>query len=141
MRHMKSAVTGTLQEKNGKFYLVLRIPDSTGKLHQKWVSTGLPVQGNQRRARQLLDAKLVELQADYDRRSRQAGWAVAEVGEVPFNEVVRRWMTRKRSEVAPSTFEGYEPYYRTPAAVFPQARPDYERGIAHRPGKLLRVPA
>ena len=118
MRHMKSAVTGTLQEKNGKFYLVLRIPDSTGKLHQKWVSTGLPVQGNQRRAKQLLDAKLVELQADYDRRSRQAGWAVAEVGEVPFDEVVRR-MTRKRSEVAPSTFEGYEhitsrllPYFR-----------------------------
>ena len=63
MRHMKSAVTGTLQEKNGKFYLVLRIPDSTGKLHQKWVSTGLPVQDNQRRAKQLLDAKLVELQA------------------------------------------------------------------------------
>ena len=60
---MKSAVTGTLQEKNGKFYLVLRIPDSTGKLHQKWVSTGLPVQDNQRRAKQLLDAKLVELQA------------------------------------------------------------------------------
>lgn len=119
MRHMKSAVTGTLQEKNGKFYLVLRIPDSTGKLHQKWVSTGLPVQDNQRRAKQLLDAKLVELQADYDRRSRQAGWAVAEVGEVPFDEVVRRWMTRKRSEVAPSTFEGYEhitarllPYFR-----------------------------
>ena len=119
MRHMKSTVTGTLQEKNGRFYMVLRIPDSTGKLHQKWVSTGLPVQGNQRRAKQLLDAKLVELQADYDRRSRQAGWAVAEVGEVPFDEVVRRWMTRKRSEVAPSTFEGYEhitarllPYFR-----------------------------
>ena len=51
MRHMKSTVTGTLQEKNGRFYMVLRIPDSTGKLHQKWVSTGLPVQGNQRRAR------------------------------------------------------------------------------------------
>ena len=119
MRHMKSTVTGTLQEKNGRFYMVLRIPDSTGKLHQKWVSTGLPVQGNQRRAKQLLDAKLVELQADYDRRSRQAGWAVAEVGEVPFDEVVRRWMTRKRAEVAPSTFEGYEhitarllPYFR-----------------------------
>ena len=71
MRHMKSTVTGTLQEKNGRFYMVLRIPDSTGKLHQKWVSTGLPVQGNQRRAKQLLDAKLVELQADYERRSRQ----------------------------------------------------------------------
>ena len=51
MRHMKSTVTGTLQEKNGRFYMVLRIPDSTGKLHQKWVSTGLPVQGNQRRAK------------------------------------------------------------------------------------------
>ena len=45
MRHMKSTVTGTLQEKNGRFYMVLRIPDSTGKLHQKWVSTGLPGAG------------------------------------------------------------------------------------------------
>ena len=136
MRHMKSAVTGTLQEKNGKFYLVLRIPDSTGKLHQKWVSTGLPVQGNQRRAKQLLAAKLVELQADYDRRSRQAGWAVAEVGEVPFDEVVRRWMTRKRAEVAPSTYEGYEhitarllPYFRkldlTMDEVSPNVLEDY----------------
>ena len=51
MKRMRPTVTGTLQEKNGKFYLVLRIPDSTGKLHQKWVSTGLPVQGNQRRAK------------------------------------------------------------------------------------------
>lgn len=119
MRHIKPTVTGTLQEKNGRFYMVLRIPDSTGKLHQKWVSTGLPVQGNQRRAKQMLDEMLLELQADYDRRSRQAGWSVAEVGEVPFDEVVRHWMTRKHSEVAPSTFEGYEhitarllPYFR-----------------------------
>lgn len=107
MKRKKPIVTGTLQQKADRYYLVFRIPDSSGKLKQKWISTGLPVKGNQRRAKQLLDEKLLELQAEYDRRSRQAGWAVAEVGEVPFDEVVRRWMTRKRSEVAPSTFEGY----------------------------------
>lgn len=119
MKRKKPLVTGTLQQKAGRYYLVFRIPDSSGKLKQKWIGTGLPVKGNQRRAKQMLDEMLLELQADYDRRSRQAGWSVAEVGEVPFDEVVRRWMTRKRSEVAPSTFEGYEhitarllPYFR-----------------------------
>ena len=119
MKRKKPLVTGTLQQKAGRYYLVFRIPDSSGKLKQKWIGTGLPVKGNQRRAKQLLDAKLVELQADYDRRSRQAGWAIAEVGDIPFTEVVQRWLVRKRSEVAPSTYEGYQhitarllPYFR-----------------------------
>lgn len=119
MKRKKPLVTGTLQQKAGRYYLVFRIPDSSGKLKQKWIGTGLPVKGNQRRAKQMLDEMLLELQADYDRRSRQAGWSVAEVGEVPFDEVVHHWMTRKHSEVAPSTFEGYEhitarllPYFR-----------------------------
>lgn len=107
MKRKKPLVTGTLQQKAGRYYLVFRIPDSSGKLKQKWIGTGLPVKGNQRRAKQMLDEMLLELQADYDRRSRQAGWAIAEVGDIPFTEVVQRWLVRKRSEVAPSTYEGY----------------------------------
>ena len=119
MKRKKPIVTGTLQQKADRYYLVFRIPDSSGKLKQKWISTGLPVKGNQRRAKQLLDEKLLELQAEYDRRSRQAGWTIAEVGDIPFSEVVQRWLIRKRSEVAPSTYEGYQhitarllPYFR-----------------------------
>lgn len=119
MKRKKPIVTGTLQQKADRYYLVFRIPDSSGKLKQKWISTGLPVKGNQRRAKQLLDEKLLELQAEYDRRSRQAGWTIAEVGDIPFSEVVQRWLIRKRSEVAPSTYEGYRhitarllPYFR-----------------------------
>ena len=119
MKRKKPLVTGTLQQKADRFYMVLRIPDSSGKLKQKWIGTGLPVKGNQRRAKQMLDEMLLELQADYDRRSRQAGWAIAEVGDIPFTEVVQRWLVRKRSEVAPSTYEGYQhitarllPYFR-----------------------------
>lgn len=108
MKRMKAVVTATLQQKYGRYYIVARIPDSSAKLHQKWIATGLPVEGNKRRAKQLLDQKLLELQANYERRSRQAGWAAAEVGDAPFDEVVQRWMMRKRAEVAPSTFEGYE---------------------------------
>ena len=119
MKRKKPLVTDTLQQKAGRYYLVFRIPDSSGKLKQKWIGTGLPVKGNQRRAKQMLDEMLLELQADYDRRSRQAGWAIAEVGDIPFTEVVQRWLVRKRSEVAPSTYEGYQhitarllPYFR-----------------------------
>lgn len=119
MKRKKPIVTGTLQQKSGHYYMVFRIPDSSGKLNQKWISTGLPIKGNQRRAKQMLDEKLLELQTDYDRRSRQAGWAISEVGDIPFTEVVQRWLVRKRPEVAPSTFEGYQhitarllPYFR-----------------------------
>lgn len=90
MKRKKPLVTGMLQQKAGRYYLVFRIPDSSGKLKQKWIGTGLPVKGNQRRAKQMLDEMLLELQADYDRRSRQAGWAIAEVGDIPFTEVVQR---------------------------------------------------
>ena len=113
-----STVTGTLQEKERP---VLYGPPHPRQHRQAAPEMGqhrLPVQGNQRRVKQLLDAKLVELQAD-DRRSRQAGWAVAEVGEVPFDEVVRRWMTRAL-QGGTLHLRGLRAYYRTPAAVFPQ---------------------
>jgi len=46
-------MTGSLQEKNGKFYMVLNTQEN-GKRKQKWIATGLPVKGNKRRAEQLL---------------------------------------------------------------------------------------
>ncbi len=50
-------VSGHLQEKKGYYYAVLSYYDKKGKRHIKYVSTGLPVKGNKRKA----EAKLVEL--------------------------------------------------------------------------------
>lgn len=101
-------ISATLQEKNGRFYIVARIPTPIGQYRQKWISTGLPVAGNKRKAKQMLDSKLIELQEQLDEQQRRAGWAVADVGAVPFVALIDRWLRRKRLELAPTTIEGYE---------------------------------
>ena len=42
--------TGSVQEKNGRFYFVINLYDANGKRKIKWISTGLTVRGNKRKA-------------------------------------------------------------------------------------------
>lgn len=60
--------TGSVQEKNGRFYFVLNLYDANGKRKTKWISTGLTVRGNKRKA----EAMLHEVLLRYD-----------ETGELP----------------------------------------------------------
>ena len=52
-------MTGSLQVKNDKFYMVLNSTEN-GKRKQKWISTGLPVKGSKRKAEQMLREKLLD---------------------------------------------------------------------------------
>lgn len=46
---------GRLQEKNGKWYMILSYTDpQTGKRKQPWFATGLPVRGNKKKAEEML---------------------------------------------------------------------------------------
>lgn len=46
---------GRLQEKNGKWYMILSYTDpQTGKRKQPWFATGLPVKGNKKKAEEML---------------------------------------------------------------------------------------
>jgi len=38
-------MTGSLQEKSGKYYAVLNTKDLSGKRKQKWIDTGVLVEG------------------------------------------------------------------------------------------------
>ena len=60
--------TGSVQEKNGRFYFVINLYDANGKRKIKWISTGLTVRGNKRKA----EAMLHEVLLRYD-----------EMGELP----------------------------------------------------------
>ena len=42
--------TGFLAVKNGKYYAVLNLYDSSGKRKLKWISTGYPEKNNKRKA-------------------------------------------------------------------------------------------
>ena len=47
-------VAGHLREKKGYYYAVLNYTDSLGKRKTKWISTGLTVKGNKKRAEAIL---------------------------------------------------------------------------------------
>ena len=47
-------MTGSLQTKNGKFYIVLNFKDNKGKYKTKWIGTGLVVKNNKRKAEQMI---------------------------------------------------------------------------------------
>ena len=48
----ESIMTGSLQIKKDKFYMVLNLTQN-GKRRQKWISTGYTVKGNKKKAEQM----------------------------------------------------------------------------------------
>lgn len=62
-------VAGHLREKKGYYYAVLNYTDSLGKRKTKWISTGLTVKGNKKRAEKpitsLLTRWLFDLHASF----------------------------------------------------------------------------
>lgn len=90
-------MTGSLQEKNGKFYMVLNT-QVNGKRKLKWISTGLTVKGNKRRAGQLLRETL---QA-YESGQKKA------TPDVLFGDYLRSWLDGVRRKVDEVTYQGYE---------------------------------
>lgn len=90
-------MTGSLQNKNEKFYIVLNYQEN-GKRKLKWIATGLPVKGNKRKAEQLLRETLREYE--------QAPKTVK--SDVLFSDYIRRWLVNVQRKVDPVTYQGYE---------------------------------
>ncbi|MDR1688820.1 MAG: site-specific integrase [Clostridiales bacterium] len=97
-------MTGSLQEKKGVYYAVIRLADETGKMHQKWTSTGIKVEGNNKRKanaflRELL-TKMEQYKTKYSKETLFVDW-------------IDKWMEQKKYEVRTNTFEGYQLYIDT----------------------------
>lgn len=90
-------MTGSLQEKNGKYYMVLNTKEN-GKRKLKWLATGLPVKGNKRRAEQLLRETL----QTYESGQRKAA------PNILFADYIRSWLGGVRRRVDEVTYQGYE---------------------------------
>lgn len=51
---------GSLQIKNGKFYIVLSYKDANGKFKTKWEGTALDTKNNKRKAEQLIPTLILQ---------------------------------------------------------------------------------
>lgn len=90
-------MTGSLQTKNGKYYAVINLTDANGKRKQKWISTGLEVKGNKKKADQFLREKLQEYQA----KSKLV------YSEILFSDFVGIWLEKAKMSIDTITYQGY----------------------------------
>ena len=95
-------MTGSLQVKNGKYYVILNIYEN-GKRKVKWISTNLDVKGNKRNAEKLLRETLLK----YEHTPQTVK------SDVLFSEYVRLWLTVAQRRVDAVTYQGYEILART----------------------------
>lgn len=90
-------MTGSLQIKNGKYYMVLNSTEN-GKRKQKWLSTGLTEKGNKRKAEQMLRETL---------RQHELQDGIVK-SDVLFADYIRLWLADAKRKVDPVTYQGYE---------------------------------
>ena len=88
-------VAGHLHEKNGYYYIILNLTDSAGKRKPKWISTGLTIKGNKKRAEQML----MEERRKYT--NAKAG------DDVLFADFMEQWLEIVKSTVSVPTYSSY----------------------------------
>lgn len=88
-------VAGHLHEKNGYYYIILNLTDSAGKRKPKWISTGLTIKGNKKRAEQML-------------MEERRKYANAKAGDdVLFADFMEQWLEIVKSTFSLPTYSSY----------------------------------
>lgn len=90
-------VAGHLQEKNGIFYMVLSYPDTSGKRKSKWISTGLSVKGNKKKAEQML----MEQRASFIPPCKPL------TDGILFSDFMLQWLEIVKPTIAVATYASY----------------------------------
>lgn len=119
-------MTGCLVQKNGRYHMVLNIYEGKQR-KRRWIATGLPVQGNRRRAEQMLRNALVEMEKMPELNPLQA-----ERCNSLFSAYIRYWLTFAKRKVDEVTYQGYEilaqthilPYFDTLGVKVKDVTPD-----------------
>jgi len=115
-------VAGHLQEKRGIFHIVLSYVDESGKRRNKWISTGLPVKGNKKKAEELLRAA---------RRDFVPTLNVQINRDMLFADFLEDWLEVVKPTIRLSTYASYSsmtkspigPYFRSTKATLSGLQP------------------
>lgn len=89
-------MTASLQEKNGKYYVVLSWQQQ-GANKQKWISTKLPVKGNKKKAEELR----VKYLAEWSEKICE------NYTDMPFGSYLKQWLDDRDRPLATTTYNEY----------------------------------
>ncbi len=91
-------MTGSLQVKNNIYYIVINTYDKDGKRKPKWISSGLEVKGNKKRAEQMLRETLREYEAKEN----------LVYCDMLFSDAIRQWLKDSAVRMDSVTLQGNE---------------------------------
>ena len=93
-------MTGTVQIKKNRpnYYIVLDYTDSTGKRKRPWITTDIPVKGNNKR---LANAKLKEVLSEYENKQIDLS------KDILFTNFITQWLENLRHSISLSTYDCY----------------------------------
>jgi len=123
-------VTGSLQERNGKYTAVLNIYVD-GKRKQKSISTGLPVKGNKRRAEELLEQYKQQYSNEQDKVLNLKARSPL------FADFLREFLQITKPTIERPTFVSYEsmvearldPHFRKLGVTLAEVEPKHIRAL------------
>ena len=95
------SLSGSLQTKKGMYYAVVNLYDAEGRRKPRWVSTGIPVLGNNKRE---ANATLRRILDTYE-----SGGVIAAEG-VLFSEYIKQWLETIKPGIDQVTWKGYSSY-------------------------------
>ena len=115
--------TGSVQEKNGRFYFVINLYDANGKRKIKWISTGLTVRGNKRKAESMLREVLLHYDetgelptgrgGTYEKVDAKTAKPLPQPlqplnkSEMLFLDYLNEWVQVHKASIQPATFISY----------------------------------
>ncbi|NCB74964.1 MAG: site-specific integrase [Clostridia bacterium] len=91
-------MTASLQIKNDIYYIVINTYDKDGKRKPKWISSGLAVKGNKKRAEQMMREKLREYEAKEN----------LVYSDMLFSDAIRQWLKDSAARMDSVTLQGNE---------------------------------
>ncbi|MFB0920474.1 MAG: tyrosine-type recombinase/integrase [Oscillospiraceae bacterium] len=94
-------VAGHLSEKNGIYHIVLNYTDESGKRKAKWITTGLSVKGNKKRAEEMLASKRRSFEEELE-KSRDI-----KKDDILFSDYLVKWLNIIKTSVAVPTYASY----------------------------------
>ena len=90
-------MTGSLQIKKGYYYAVLNIADKEGRIHQKWIASGLPIKNNKRRAEEFLRKTISDSEKQHTLFTEK----------IMFTDYLQEWLAAMKPAVRANTYKYY----------------------------------
>ncbi|MDR2168143.1 MAG: phage integrase SAM-like domain-containing protein [Clostridiales bacterium] len=93
-------MTGSIQTKTNRknYFAVINVYDEHGKRRLKWIDTGIPTKGNNKR---LANKRLQEILVEY------ANSGIDVTKDEYFTDFMKDWLEVLRNSIAPTTYDSY----------------------------------